>query len=187
MERDKREAQRLYVSHGVDTTRIAKRLKYSPPTIRRWCAEGKWRDRRTEAEKGRQKQQIRALRSELKDALPEKVRRNLNFTGTLKSRAYAVLVNSGKVCDKCGRGEDTDKGLFKPTVGDLVSLMRFEMQLLGADEHVGFDDPLEEFPELPAEFVAEAAVLFARYEGTMPAVQLLSDGKVQEASQASAE
>lgn len=179
--REKRlEARRLFVEHHKTQKEIAATVGVPEQTIRRWSAQEKWADRRTEADLHKEQKSIRALRGELREQAPDAVRRNLKFVQTMLGRNVRLLVRHGQACKECGRGTDTDNGSYKASVGDTLALIKFEMAILGADGGMGGGEAIAtKFPELPTEFVHEAAALFARYEGQIPQTFITPQGDVE--------
>lgn len=175
----KREALKLFVEGGVSLKDVAERLGVNYTTVKNWSRQGRWVDLRSEAGIAKDTKAVRAIRHELREKLPEALMRNIGITESLLKRSAAVIMNRGRFCEHCGRGPDTDKGIFRPSAGDVASLIKLEMHLLGGDDQSAMPE-LEstELPELPEEFVIQAAVLFARFEGVMPAVALMDDGSI---------
>lgn len=174
----RRDGLKLFIDDDLNLRQIAERLGVNHTTVKRWSTAGQWVSRRSDAIASKDRKSSRALRHELRHKLPEAVKRNLNITEGLLKRSAAVIMNRGRFCDHCGRGADSDAGVFRPTASDVASLIKLEMHLLGGDQQTEADLVSDSLPELPEGFVIRAAILFAEFEGTMPAMALVEDGSV---------
>ena len=170
------EARRLFSEHAWTVEQIHKAFcdrgdKLNIGTIREWSAKEQWVKRREEHSRLTLRKDVERVRRDMRAKLPKAVETMEGTADALLKRSAGVLLNAGQFCKSCGRGKDSDRGIFKPNARDVIALAEFRLKLLGFDDQgPGGSTPIDEFPALPVDALRELGDFFARWEGLPPVV-----------------
>ena len=165
------EARRLAIEHSWTIDQIHKAFAdrgdtLNIGTVREWSAKEQWSRRREEHSRIALRKDVERVRRDMRLKLPKAVETMEGTADALLKRSAGVLLNAGQFCKSCGRGKDSDKGIFKPNARDVIALAEFRLKLLGfEDGGPGGTAPIDEFPMLPPGALRELGDFFARWEG----------------------
>lgn len=185
MEELQREGLTLYVRDGMSALGIAHQLDVSRTTVNKWVAEGGWKERRTELLAEARAETLDRVQRRLQGERPQLLEYAFDSVGELCERAVNLMLNGDSYCPHCGRGADsghphrlegesdadyearctraTKSATFKPTPGEVISMLKFRMALTGGPSRDDGGAAVQ--INLSGNAVAQIALIVAKDQG----------------------